>query len=76
MQPLAVMRRYRLVAAIDSARTTLLPAGRRVRAEFLPQPDPEFGHDPHCVRFAGGNPDRLYQQNHCGIYRLDRPSDT
>ena len=21
------------------------------------------------------NPDRLYQQNHCGIYRLDRPSD-
>jgi len=22
------------------------------------------------------NPDRLYQQNHCGIYRLDRPSDT
>jgi photosystem II stability/assembly factor-like uncharacterized protein len=20
------------------------------------------------------NPDRLYQQNHCGIYRLDRPS--
>ena len=23
-----------------------------------------------------GNPDRLYQQNHCGIYRIDRPSDT
>jgi hypothetical protein len=22
------------------------------------------------------NPDRLYQQNHCGIYRLDRPSET
>jgi hypothetical protein len=21
------------------------------------------------------NPDRLYQQNHCGIYRLDRPDD-
>ena len=21
------------------------------------------------------NPDRLYQQNHCGIYRLDRPTD-
>jgi hypothetical protein len=30
-------------------------------------------HDPHCVRFAPSNPDRLYQQNHCGIYRLDRP---
>src|SRR5690606_35283000 len=22
------------------------------------------------------NPDRIYQQNHCGVYRLDRPSDT
>jgi len=30
-------------------------------------------HDPHCVRLAPSNPDRLYQQNHCGIYRLDRP---
>jgi hypothetical protein len=33
-------------------------------------------HDPHCMRFAGGNPDRLYQQNHCGIYRIDRPGET
>jgi hypothetical protein len=32
-------------------------------------------HDPHCVRLCPGDPDRLYQQNHCGIYRLDRPSD-
>lgn len=32
-------------------------------------------HDPHCVRICPTNPDRLYQQNHCGIYRLDRPSD-
>jgi len=33
-------------------------------------------HDPHCVRMCPTNPDRLYQQNHCGIYRLDRPSRT
>ena len=32
-------------------------------------------HDPHCMRMCPSNPDRLYQQNHCGIYRLDRPSD-
>lgn len=32
-------------------------------------------HDPHCVRICPSNPDRLYQQNHCGIYRIDRPSD-
>ncbi len=33
-------------------------------------------HDPHCVRMAQSRPDRLYQQNHCGIYRIDRPSNT
>ncbi len=32
-------------------------------------------HDPHCVRLCPSAPDRLYQQNHCGVYRLDRPSD-
>ena len=35
--------------------------------------EPTF-HDPHCVRMCPTNPDRLYQQNHCGIYRIDRPS--
>ncbi|MHB8667291.1 MAG: WD40/YVTN/BNR-like repeat-containing protein [Burkholderiales bacterium] len=37
--------------------------------------NPSF-HDPHCLRMCPGNPDRLYQQNHCGIYRIDRPSDS
>ncbi len=32
-------------------------------------------HDPHCVRLCPTAPDRLYQQNHCGIYRIDRPSN-
>jgi photosystem II stability/assembly factor-like uncharacterized protein len=31
-------------------------------------------HDPHCIRMSPADPDRLWQQNHCGIYRLDRPS--
>jgi hypothetical protein len=33
-------------------------------------------HDPHCVRMSPSDPDRLWQQNHCGIYRLDRPATT
>jgi photosystem II stability/assembly factor-like uncharacterized protein len=33
--------------------------------------NPSF-HDPHCLRQCPTRPDRLYQQNHCGIYRLDR----
>jgi hypothetical protein len=44
-----------------------------VSADFLPDPHPEFGQDPHCVVLSPANPDRLYQQNHCGVYRLDRP---
>ncbi|MBX3664691.1 MAG: glycosyl hydrolase [Burkholderiales bacterium] len=42
--------------------------------DFDPK-QPTF-HDPHCIRLCPSNPDRLYQQNHCGIYRIDRPSDT
>jgi photosystem II stability/assembly factor-like uncharacterized protein len=48
---------------------------RGVEAYFLPEKEPEFGHDPHSVALHPLNPDRLYQQNHCGVYRLDRPSD-
>lgn len=51
------------------------PLNAGVKADFLPEPTPEFGHDPHCVRLHPVKPDRLYQQNHCGIYRLDRPEE-
>ena len=43
--------------------------------DFAPDTDVETGHDPHCVRLHPLRPDRLYQQNHCGIYRLDRPAE-
>ncbi len=48
---------------------------RNVEANFLPNPYPEYGQDTHCLAIHPRNPDRLYQQNHCGIYRIDRPSD-
>ncbi len=38
----------------------------------FPSQDAEFGHDPHCVRMHPLQPDRLYQQNHCGIYKMER----
>ena len=47
-----------------------------VAADFLPIPEAEVGHDPHCIQIHPAAPDRLYHQNHCGIYRLDRPSET
>ena len=51
------------------------PLNKGCAADFLPDPDAEYGHDPHCVRMHPAAPDRLYQQNHCGIYRLDRAEE-
>ena len=48
------------------------PLNAGCSACFLPDEYPEYGHDPHCVRLHPLAPDILYQQNHCGIYRMDR----
>jgi photosystem II stability/assembly factor-like uncharacterized protein len=49
------------------------PLNAGVLADFRPDKYPEYGQDAHCVRLHPANPDVIYQQNHCGIYRLDRP---
>jgi hypothetical protein len=51
------------------------PLNKGCEANFIPTPDPEYGHDPHCVRLHPAAPDILYQQNHCGIYRMDRSAN-
>jgi len=48
------------------------PLNEGCSADFLPNPYPEYGQDPHCMRLHPQAPDILYQQNHCGIYRMDR----
>jgi hypothetical protein len=48
------------------------PLNAGSEANFFPDPDQDFGQDPHCVRIQPMQPDRIYQQNHCGIYRMDR----
>ena len=50
---------------------TWTPLNRGCAADFLPDPDAEYGHDPHCLRVHPVT-GAVYQQNHCGIYRLDR----
>ncbi len=40
-----------------------------VRADFLPERYPEFGQCVHKIVMAAGEPEVLYQQNHCGVYR-------
>ena len=48
------------------------PLNAGCRADFRPDKYPDYGHDPHCVRLHPLAPDILYQQNHCGIYRMER----
>lgn len=40
-----------------------------LRADYLPEPFAEIGHDPHILVAAPSDPDTLWQQNHCGIFR-------
>lgn len=49
------------------------PRNRGTRNDYAPddQKYPEFGQCVHCLVMAPGMPDRLYQQNHCGMYRSD-----
>jgi photosystem II stability/assembly factor-like uncharacterized protein len=46
---------------------------RGTRCDFLPdgQKYPDVGQCVHSVVMAPGMPNRLYQQNHCGMYRSD-----
>lgn len=55
---------------------TFQPLGQGLEVVEGFDPDNLAFHDPHCLRICPSNPDRLYQQNHCGVYRIDRPSDT
>lgn len=52
-----------------------VPLNKGVDIDYRPEKDLEFGHDPHCLIIHPADPDRLYHQNHCGIYRLDRPGE-
>jgi photosystem II stability/assembly factor-like uncharacterized protein len=49
------------------------PRNRGTRSDFMPEGQryPEFGQCVHCLVRAPGMPERLYQQNHCGMYRSD-----
>ncbi|HLF65052.1 MAG TPA: hypothetical protein VI603_14910 [Saprospiraceae bacterium] len=40
-----------------------------LRADFLPDPYAEIGHDPHLLVGCPSAPEYLWQQNHCGIFK-------
>ena len=54
--------------SVDGGKTWM-GKNKGLLAEFLPDPESEFGHDPHLLVRANSDSDVLWQQNHCGIFR-------
>jgi photosystem II stability/assembly factor-like uncharacterized protein len=47
------------------------PRNRGITVTFGPDPTPEYGQCVHKVAVDAGDPDRLYAQNHFGVFRSD-----
>jgi photosystem II stability/assembly factor-like uncharacterized protein len=47
------------------------PANKGIKAYFFPDPWPEFGQCVHKVASHPAAPDRMFAQNHHGVYRTD-----
>jgi len=39
--------------------------------DYMPNPEAEWGHDPHFISGCAAQPDHLWQQNHCGVFYSD-----
>lgn len=63
------------VYRMDDAGRTWRTAHKGVRAQFLPDPHPEFGQCVHKIVAHPSQPDRLFLQNHWGLYRTDDAGD-
>lgn len=59
----------------DDGGKTWVPRNKNVRADYQPDIYPEFGQCVHKFAMHPSQPDVLFQQNHCGIYRSDNCGD-
>lgn len=80
LDPTNSNRMYIAVSAAGCYRTddgglTWAPYNKNVRADFSPNKFPEFGQCVHKMVMHPSNPNLLYQQNHCGVYRSDNAGE-
>lgn len=40
---------------------------------YMPNPEAEWGHDPHFMTACAAQPEHVWQQNHCGVFYRLRP---
>jgi photosystem II stability/assembly factor-like uncharacterized protein len=59
----------------DDAGESWSPANKGIKAYFFPDHWPEYGQCVHKVARDAGDPERLYAQNHHGVYRSDDGGD-
>jgi photosystem II stability/assembly factor-like uncharacterized protein len=55
----------------DDGGESWTPANKGTAADFLPEPWVEVGQCVHKLLLHPGREGRLWQQNHCGVYRSD-----
>ena len=60
----------------DDGGATWQVKNKGIRADFQPEKYPEFGQCVHKVARHPSRPDRLFLQNHGGLYRSDDGGDT
>ncbi len=46
-----------------------------LQADFMPDKDDPVVQDPHLVEMSPSNPNILWQQNHCGIFKSDNSGE-
>ncbi len=81
LDPAEPARMYVAISAAGAFRTdnggeTWAPINRNVAADFMPENYPEVGQCVHKLLVHPARPERLWQQNHCGVYRSDYCGDT
>jgi hypothetical protein len=59
----------------DDGGLTWAPYNKNVRADFMGTNFPEFGQCVHKMAMHPSNPNVIYQQNHCGVYRSDNAAE-
>ncbi|MHA7154332.1 WD40/YVTN/BNR-like repeat-containing protein [Arthrobacter sp. TMN-50] len=60
----------------DDGGSSWAPRNKGISAYFMPDPSPEFGQCVHKIARDSVEPNRLYAQNHHGVYRSDNGAET
>jgi len=64
------------VYVTDDAGVSWRAANRGIRVVFMPEKYPEFGQCVHKIATHPARPERLFLQNHWGLYRSDDGAET